>query len=111
MYLDNPKRLFNDLYAIPTMSTYMDAVAEDGDDENLNDLIDVIEYNIELSTSGDSARWGKMQTDTDIVTFLKNSKELMERVKYNQQIDEDLKRLKQILRQIRKEQKGTITNE
>ena len=109
MYLDNPKKLFNDLCLIPTMSGYMDAVADDGDAENLDDLISVVEYNIELATSGDSARWEKMETRTDIVNFLKNSKELAERIKHNQQLDDDYKRLKQILRQIRKEQDAKYT--
>ena len=109
MYIDNPKKLFDDLCHIPTMSGYMDAVADDGDAENLDDLISVVEYNIELATSGDSARWEKMETRTDIVNFLKNSKELAERIKHNQQLDDDYKRLKQILRQIRKEQDAKYT--
>ena len=35
MYLENPKKLFNDLYNIPTMRNYMVACAEDGMDEDL----------------------------------------------------------------------------
>ena len=34
MYLENPKRLFKDLYNLPTMYCYMVACAEDGEDEN-----------------------------------------------------------------------------
>ena len=109
MYINNPRKLFNDLYNIPTMSSYMEAVDEDGDAENLEDLISIVEYNIELATSGDSMRWEKMETRTDIVSFLKNSKELAERVRYNQQLDDDYKRLKQILRIIRKEQSAKYT--
>jgi len=109
MYIDNPKKLFDDLSAIPTMSGYMNAVADDGDEEDLENLISVVEYNIELATSGDSMRWEKEETNTDIVSFLKNSKELARRIQYNQQLDDDYKRLKQILRKIRKEQNAKYT--
>ena len=84
MYIDNPRKLFDDLKAIPAMSDYMESILEDGDEENLEELIDVIEYNLDIAKSGCNIRWRK---------------------NHNEQIDKDLKRLKEIHKEINNELK------
>lgn len=67
MYLENPKRLFKDLYNLPTMYCYMVACAEDGEDENLQNLLSIVGCNHgELHKGGEgSCRWDLEQYDTE----------------------------------------------
>lgn len=44
MYINNPKKLFEDLIKIPTMYDYMVAVEEDGQQDDLSNLISIV-YN------------------------------------------------------------------
>lgn len=103
MYLNNPKKLFDDLYHIGTMNGYMDAVYDDGNSENLKELISVTEYNIDCATSGDSTRWEKYDSTFDLDTLIHSTKEIAERIAYNKQIDEDFRTLKRIYKTIQKE--------
>ena len=66
MYLENPKRLFKDLYNLPTMYCYMVACAEDGEDENLQNLLSIVSCNHGKAYYGsDSDRWDLEQCDTE----------------------------------------------
>ena len=67
MYLENPKKLFKDLYNLPTMYCYMVACAEDGEDENLQNLLSIVGCNHgELHEGGEgSCRWDLEQYDTE----------------------------------------------
>lgn len=42
MYINNPKKLFEDLINIPTMYDYMVAVEEDGMKDDLSNMIDIV---------------------------------------------------------------------
>ena len=45
MYINNTKKLFEDLKAIPTMESYMiDCVKADGDQDNLANLVSIVWY-------------------------------------------------------------------
>ena len=59
MYLENPKKLFNDLYKLPTMRNYMVACEEDGMDEDLQNLFSIVGCNRgEVHDGGEgSERW------------------------------------------------------
>ena len=92
MYLENPKRLFNDLYNLPTMCCYMVACAEDGEDENLQNLLSIVGCNHGKAYYGsDSGRWDLEQYDTE---------------KDRQQVLKDANALKAIYKQIQKELKA-----
>ena len=67
MYLDNPKKLFKDLYNLPTMYNYMVACAEDGQDEELPSLLSIVSCNRgEVHYGGEgSCRWDLEQYDTE----------------------------------------------
>lgn len=92
MYLENPKRLFKDLYNLPTMYCYMVACAEDGEDENLQNLLSIISCNHGKAYYGsDSDRWDLEQYDTE---------------KDRQQVLKDANALKAIYKQIQKELKA-----
>ena len=67
MYLENPKKLFNDLYKLPTMYCYMVGCAEDGMDEDLTNLFSIVGCNRgELHYGGEgSCRWDLEQYDTE----------------------------------------------
>lgn len=66
MYLENPKKLFKDLKNIPTMYSYMVACAEDGEDENLRNLLSIVSCNRgELHEGGEgSERWNLEYCET-----------------------------------------------
>lgn len=58
MYLENPKRLFDDLYKIGTLSSYMNAVADDGQEEDLPNLVSVVKDQVDnINNPNDSLRW------------------------------------------------------
>jgi len=67
MYLDNPKKLFDDLYAIPTMYHFMVACAEDGMSEDLTNLISIVKHHHdELHDGGEgSCAWDLDQCETE----------------------------------------------
>lgn len=67
MYLENPKRLFKDLYNIHTMQGYMVACEEDGEDENLSNLVSIVGCNRgEVHYGGEgSCRWDLEQYDNE----------------------------------------------
>lgn len=67
MYLNNTKKLFDDLYAIPTMYDYMVACAEDGMQDDLENLISIVKYNQgELHEGGEgSLRWDLEEYEYD----------------------------------------------
>ena len=67
MYLDNPKKLFKDLYNLPTMYCYMVACAEDGDSEKLQSLFSIVSCNRgELHEGGEgSERWNLENCETE----------------------------------------------
>ena len=66
MYLENPKKLFNDLYNIPTMRNYMVACEEDGMDEDLQNLFRIVSCNRgEVHDGGEgSERWNLEYCET-----------------------------------------------
>ena len=66
MYLENPKKLFKDLKNIPTMYSYMVACAEDGENENLRNLLSIVGCNRgELHEGGEgSERWNLEYCET-----------------------------------------------
>ena len=78
MYLENPKKLYKDLYNLPTMYCYMVAVAEDGNDENLQSLFSIVSCNRgEVHYGGEgSCRWDLEQyaTDKDREQVIKDSR-------------------------------------
>ena len=98
MYLDNAKKLFKDLYNIPTMYCYMVACAEDGDDEKLQSLFSIVGCNRgELHYGGEgSCRWDLEQCDTE---------------KERQQVIKDSKTIDWIYRVIQKEIKAKYVME
>ena len=68
MYLENPKKLFSDLYNIPTMRDYMVSCKEDNMDEDLSNLIGIVDCNRDLLNDGDmngSCRWDLSQCETE----------------------------------------------
>lgn len=67
MYLDNPRKLYMDLYHLPTMYCYMVACAEDGMDNDLQNLLSIVSCNRgELHYGGEgSCRWDLEQCDTE----------------------------------------------
>lgn len=91
MYLDNPKRLFMDLYRIKTMYCYMVACAEDGEDENLQNLLSIVGCNRgELHYGGEgSCRWDLEQCDTE--------EERQQKIKDSRKIDAIYKQIQKEL--------------
>jgi hypothetical protein len=90
MYLENPKKLFNDLYDLPTMYNYMVACAEDGQDEDLQNLFSIVGCNrgeLHYGEEG-SCRWDLQQYDTE---------------EDRQQVIKDSRTLDAIYKQIQKE--------
>lgn len=57
MYLDNPKRLFKDLLEINTLYSYMIACKDDGEQDNLNNLISIVNHQLDAAKSGQSSMW------------------------------------------------------
>ena len=57
MYIDNPKKLFEDLINIDTISSYMAATEDDGMQENLTNLIDIVYNEKDQPFDGTSLRW------------------------------------------------------
>lgn len=45
MYIDNPKKLFDDLINIHTMEDYMVAVEEDGMKDDLSNMVSIVYFN------------------------------------------------------------------
>lgn len=91
MYLNNTKKLFDDLYAIPTMYHYMVACAEDGMQDDLENLISIVKYNQgELHEGGEygSLRWDLEMCDGD---------------EEKQQVIKDARKMTMIWLQIQKE--------
>lgn len=90
MYLNNPKKLFNDLYNLPTMYGYMVACAEDGEDESLQSLLSIVSCNRgEVHYGGEgSIGWNL---------------EYCETAKEREQILKDSKMIDAIYKQIQKE--------
>lgn len=67
MYLDNPKKLFEDLKNLRTMYCYMVACDEDGASNSLRNLFSIVGCNRgELHYGGEgSCRWDLEQYDTE----------------------------------------------
>ena len=57
MYIDNPKKLFEDLISIDTISSYMAATEDDGRQENLTNLVDIVYNEKDQPLDGTSLRW------------------------------------------------------
>ena len=57
MYIDNPKKLFEDLINIDTIYSYMAAIEDDGNSNNLSELISVIYNEKDQVFDGTSSRW------------------------------------------------------
>ena len=97
MYLDNSKKLFKDLKALPTMSCYMVACEEDGDSENLRNLFSIVGCNRGKAYYGsDSDRWNLEQYDTE---------------KDRQQVIKDSRTIDRIYKIIQKELKAKYVME
>ncbi len=67
MYLNNPKKLFDDLKKMPTMYDYMISCKEDGMQDDLENLISIVECNRDLLNDGDmngSCRWDLSECET-----------------------------------------------
>ena len=70
MYLDNAKKLFDDLIKVETMLDYMEAVKDDGMEYDLENLISIVyHHKDELWESGGrgegSCRWDLSQFDDE----------------------------------------------
>lgn len=68
MYLDNPKKLFDDLKAIPTMYNYMESCEEDGQENDLENLIGIVDCYHDQLNDGDmngSCRWDLSTCETE----------------------------------------------
>ena len=77
MYIDNPKKLFDDLINIPTMYDYMVAVEEDGQQNDLYNLVSIVYHNIDQVWDGFGE--GSLRWDVDLgdkQQILKDSKVL-----------------------------------
>ena len=99
MYIDNPKKLFDDLIKIETMYDYMVAVEEDGQQDDLENLISIVyHHKDELWESGGrgegSSRW-------DLAQFEFEPPE--ERRKYRRKLYNDSRKLKKIWATLQKE--------
>lgn len=57
MYIDNPKKLFEDLINIDTISSYMAATEDDGQQDNLTNLVDIVYNEKDQPFDGTSLRW------------------------------------------------------
>ena len=57
MYIDNPKKLFEDLINIDTIYSYMVATEDDGRQENLTNLVDIVYHEKDQPFDGTSSRW------------------------------------------------------
>lgn len=57
MYINNPKKLFEDLINIDTIYSYMTAIEDDGNNDNLNELISVVYNEKDQPFDGTSSRW------------------------------------------------------
>lgn len=57
MYIDNTKKLFEDLISIDTISSYMAATEDDGRQENLTNLVDIVYNEKDQPLDGTSLRW------------------------------------------------------
>lgn len=93
MYLENPKKLFEDLYDLPTMYDYMVACKEDGMHNNISNLISIAFCNRNQVHDGGegSERWNLEYCETE---------------QEKQQIIKDSKVLNAICVQIKKELKA-----
>ena len=96
MYLDNPKKLFDDLINIPTMYDYMVACAEDNMQDDLENLISIVKYNHgEIHCGGEgSCRWDLEMYDEE---------------KDRQQVIKDDRTMCYIWKEIQKEQNAKYT--
>lgn len=92
MYLENPKKLFKDLYNIPTMTDYMVACAEDGEDENLQNLLSIVGCNRgELHDGGEgSERWN--------LEYCETQEEINQKYKDSRMIDAIYKQIQKELK-------------
>lgn len=57
MYIDNPKKLFEDLINIETLYSYMVANEEDGRQDNLSNLVNIVYDEKNQPLDGTSLRW------------------------------------------------------
>ena len=57
MYINNPKKLFEDLINIDTIDSYMAAIEDDGNSNNLSELINVVYNEKDQAFDGTSSRW------------------------------------------------------
>ena len=57
MYINNPKKLFEDLINIDTIYCYMTAIEDDGNSNNLSELISVVYNEKDQVFDGTSSRW------------------------------------------------------
>ena len=70
MYLDNPKKLFEDLVNIGTLESYMVVIEEDGYADDLRELVDVV-----LSVDGSGSRWQVENRDLfDCITLFNDAR-------------------------------------
>ena len=93
MYLENPKKLFEDLYDLPTMYDYMVTCKEDGMHNNISNLISIAFCNRNQVQNGGegSERWNLEYCETE---------------EEKQQIIKDTNILSAICTQIKKELKA-----
>lgn len=71
MYIDNTERLFKDLKNIDTIRGYMEAVEDDGMQNDLSNLISIINDNLDKAVSGDNDTWSTEDLDYVEVQRLK----------------------------------------
>ena len=98
MYINNPKKLFEDLIKIPTMYDYMVATKEDGQQDDLSNLVSIV-YNQkdELWDSNGCGGEGNLRWDLADFEGMKDEQKLR-----NEMIA-DSNMLKRIWRVIQKE--------
>lgn len=98
MYINNPKKLFEDLYNIHTMEDYMDAVRDDGMKDDLYNMVSIIyDHKDALWDSQNLGGEGNLRWDLADFEGMKDEQKLR-----NEMIA-DSNKLKRIWRIIQKE--------
>ena len=98
MYINNPKKLFEDLINIPTMYDYMVATKEDGQQDDLSNLVSIV-YNQKDELWDSNHSYGEGSTRWDLAGFEGMSDEQ----KLRNEMIADSNMLKRIWRVIQKE--------
>lgn len=98
MYINNPQKLFEDLYKIHTMEDYMDAVRDSGMKDDLYNMVSIVYYHKDaLWDSQNLGGEGNLRWDLADFEGMKDEQKLR-----NEMID-DSNKLKRIWRILKRE--------